>query len=478
MRDASEPPTAAPGAGVTGGPPAGGASPGGSRGTPRPRRRRRRTLLAVAAVTAAGVLVTAGAGAWLFARLDGDIHGLPLFGGAGGDAGHERADGRGRTPVNVLVIGSDARADRGDCAIGGDCGPRRDADVEMLVHLSADRSNATVMSVPRDTVTDLPACRDPGGGTAPAHRGQINSSLAHGPGCTVAAVHALTGIPVDHFMMIGFTGVVRMSDAVGGVPVCVSADVYDPYSHLRLTRGRHMLRGLSALEFLRSRHAFGDGSDLGRTYAQHLYLSALLRKLKSAGTLSSPTRLYRVADAATKALTVDTGLAGVSPLLKLARQLNAVPADRVTFTTMQNRPDPADPDRVLVAPAARALFRAIVEDRPLTVAGGGPSAAGRALDRAAGSPQARAALRERIAGRLARRPWSAQDGAPETDAAAAWLPVPGGADDAGYDPHRVTADRSGDCAQVSRYPTVELNGVTMTPQQAFADTRHLPLSAP
>ena len=234
------------------------------------------------------VLLAAGAGALLYLRLDGNLRAMPLFGGVGGDAGTERPDAFGRTPVNVLVIGSDTRADPADCRLGGDCGPGRNADVEMVLHIAADRSHATALSIPRDTVTDLPACRTARGGVAAAHRGPVNSTLRYGPGCTVAAVHTLTRIPIDHFVMADFSGVVRMSDAVGGVPVCVDRDVYDPYSHLKLARGRHTLRGVPALEWLRSRHAFGDGSDVGRTAAQHLFLSALARRLRTA--VRSPPR--------------------------------------------------------------------------------------------------------------------------------------------------------------------------------------------
>ena len=445
----------------------------------RPPRQRasRRSLRIAGAVTAALILLAAGGGAWVFQHLDGNIRGLPLFGGATGNAGRETPDALGRTPVNMLVIGSDARTDRADCAIGGDCGSGRHADVEMVVHLSADRSNATVMSVPRDTVTELPACKDPAHGVAgTAHRGQINASLAAGPGCTVAAVHALTGVPLDHFMLIGFTGVVHMSDAVGGVPVCVSANVYDPYSHLKLTKGRHVLKGMPALQYLRSRHAFGDGSDIGRTYAQHLYLSALLRRLKSTGTLTSPTRLYALADAATRALTVDNGLDSVSDLLHLARSMDRIPADRVTFTTMQNRPDPADPDRVVVAPAARVLFSAIIHDRSLTVPGGGPSAVGRHLERLAGSPQARAARQARTALRSAEWRASLASAGFVDLTAGRGGPVPG--DNAGYDAHQRTAADTASCARVSPYPTVAVGGRPMTPAQAFAASPDVPLSAP
>ena len=154
----------------------------------------------------------------------------------------------------------------------------------------------------------------------------INSTLDYGPGCTVAAVHQLTGIPIDHFITVDFSGVVQMSDAVGGVPVCVSDNVYDPYSHLKLKKGGHTLKGMAALQFVRSRHGFGDGSDLGRTVSQHMFLGSMVRQLKSAGTLADPAALYSLANAATKALTVDTGLSGIPQLVGFATTSTRCPA--------------------------------------------------------------------------------------------------------------------------------------------------------
>ena len=274
------------------------------------------------------ILVTAGAGAWLYEHLNGNIKSVAIDGGADGK---EKADAFGRTPINLLVIGSDGRNNAADCKLGGGCGTAsstagHNADVEMVVHVSADRSNATVMSVPRDTMTNVPACKDPDSGQSTAgYYGQINSALQYGAACQVKTVHQLTGIPIDHFVMLDFSGVVKMSDAVGGVSVCVSDDVYDTYSHLKLAKGTHTLKGEAALEFVRSRHGFGDGSDLGRTVSQHLFLSAMIRKFKSAGTLANPAKVYSLADAATNALTVDTGLGSVSKLVDLATDLNKVP---------------------------------------------------------------------------------------------------------------------------------------------------------
>ncbi len=367
-----------------------GAGTRGSGRTKRGARRKRRVGRTIAITTSVLVLVAAGGFAVLYEHLNGNIKGVPLFGGTSGDAGKEKPDAFGRTPINILVLGSDGRNNAADCKLGGDCGSGggQNADVEMVVHVSADRSNATVMSVPRDTMTNLPACKDPQSGAAmSAHRDQINSTLQYGPGCTVAAVHQLTGIPIDHFMMIDFQGVVNMSDAVGGVPVCVDNNVYDPYSHLKLAKGTHTLKGVSALEFVRSRHGFGDGSDLGRTYGQHIYLSSMIRTLKSAGTLANPGALYGLADAATKALTVDNGLDSIPKLLGLAGDLNKVPSNRITFTTMQNIPDPQDDSRVLVSPAAQNLFDAIANDQSLTTGSGDKSsAAAAATSTATASP--------------------------------------------------------------------------------------------
>jgi LCP family protein required for cell wall assembly len=523
-----------------------GYGPGQRSSAPRRRRRAWRVLAVVVAV----LLVSGGvAGALTYHHLNGNITSAPLFAGTRGDAGKEKPDPFGRTPINILLIGSDSRASKANCTLGGDCGTGANADVEMVVHVSADRSNATVMSVPRDTVTDLPACTGAKGSHTSAGTGQINSTLAQGPGCTVAAVHALTGIPIDHFVLVDFSGVISMSDSVGGVPVCVDANVYDPYSHLRLSKGDHTLKGLSALEFVRSRHGFGDGSDLGRTYAQHAFLSSVVRTVTSAGTLTNPATLYSLADAATKALTVDPGLDGVSQLVGLAGDLHKVPTDRITFVTMQTEPDPTDPNRVVPAKAAGALFATITNDQSLTrvktpTPGASPSAgssprptasrpttltgeaagtsvrvenasgvSGRATAvaaalRAAGagpgtgpadaSTTATSVLRYGPGQKAAAQQVAALLGLPTsaltqrtssglvlvigadwtgTTTYGATTPKPVDTGTALAQAHSVTAATSGSCTEVSRVPTVTVNGQGMTPIEAFAATPDVALSA-
>lgn len=329
---------------------------------------KRRPWLRLTLYTLVGLLVLgAGGGFYVYQRLNGNIASSALFTGTTGGAGVQKADDQGRFPINVLVIGTDSRNGE-NCKLGGACDETHsNADVELLVHVSADRSNITAMSIPRDTMTELPGCQDASSGQSVSERyGQINTSLMYGPGCTVAAIHQLTGITVDHFVLVDFAGVIAMSDATGGVEVCVDNDVYDTYSHLKLSKGKHTLKGEAALQFVRTRHGFGDGSDLGRTYGQHAFLSAAIRSLKDKGTLLNPTKLYGVADAATKALTVDDGLSSIPKLVDLATEFNKVDTDRITFTTMQTVPDPNNANRVVPADAAQKLFDTIVADRSLS----------------------------------------------------------------------------------------------------------------
>ncbi|MGW1075847.1 LCP family protein [Streptomyces sp. NPDC002537] len=341
------------GSGGASGKPSG--KPSGENGTPKPGGRTRAARIArwTALCVAVLVLGTATAGYFYYEHLNGNLKkdALNL-----GDKRLDRsaANAAGQRPLNILVLGSDSRNTPENVALGGardDAGRKPLADVQMLVHVSADRTNMSVISVPRDTRVTIPKCTDPEDGKVyPETSSQIiNTSLMNGgPGCTVAAWEELTGIPVDHFMMIDFSGVVSMADAVGGVPVCVDNNVYDDKSGLRLTKGTHKVKGEQALQWLRTRHGFEDGSDIGRTHAQHMYMNAMVRQLKSGTKLTDPGQLTGLAESATKALTVDKDLGSVKKLYDLADDLKQVPSGRITMTTMPWTTDPQDPDAHVV----------------------------------------------------------------------------------------------------------------------------------
>ncbi|WP_433889757.1 LCP family protein [Streptomyces sp. CA-111067] len=295
-----------------------------------------------------------------------------------GNAGSKNVTHSG--PMNILVIGTDSRIGLGDKY--GDAGSVGHADTTILFHVSADRSNATAMSIPRDIVTSIPDCptkqKDgstktipgtPAGMTTP----KFNESLGvdgRDPGCTMRAVSQLTGgIPIDHFMMVNFEAVKTLSSAVGGVDVCLDRPLVDPKSHLNLPAGPHKLEGEQALEFVRTRHALQNQSDLDRIKLQQNFIGAMIRKMKSGGTLTNPKKLFTLANAATKALTVDSAIGSVSKLTSLAKDLSKVDSKHISFTTLPVVDNPNEKvHATVVVDQTRApqLFSLIKNDVSLT----------------------------------------------------------------------------------------------------------------
>ncbi|NBE56797.1 LCP family protein [Streptomyces boluensis] len=338
---------------------------------PRPRRRRkRRALRWFAIVLAVLILGTAAAGYLWYEHLNGNIRTTPMPDGK--RAAEATPNAAGQTPLNILLIGSDARDNAENQKLGGakeTFNGTALADVQMLLHLSADRSNMSVVSMPRDTLLQMPECTDPDNGKvypATTDRMMTNASLGRGgPGCTVLAWEKLTNIHINHFMMVDFAGVVSMADAIGGVPVCVDANINSRNSKgegsgLKLKKGTTYVQGEQALQWLRTRYGFEDGSDIGRAKAQHMYMNSMVRELRENATLTSPNKLRRLAEEATSALEVDEGLDTVKKLYDLSNELKRVPPQRITMTTMpyeyvgvRVQPKPGDADQ---------LFRLVRDD--------------------------------------------------------------------------------------------------------------------
>ncbi|NEB03327.1 LCP family protein [Streptomyces sp. SID13726] len=339
---------------------------GGSTRAPR----KHRVLRWSAATLTVLILAVAGTGYLYYRHLNANIEQDDLNLGDNKVAG-PTPNAAGQTPLNILVIGSDARDSKENQELGGareTFGSTPLADVQMLLHLSADRSNLSVVSMPRDTLVKIPKCTDPDDGkvyAASEGRVMTNQSLGHGgPGCTVATWQELTGIRIDHFMMVDFSGVVSMADAIGGVPVCVDANIHsrDSQGHgsgLKLEKGTHPVKGVQALQWLRTRYGFEDGSDLARAKAQHMYMNSMVRELRENATLSSPNKLRKLAEQATRAITVDSGLGTVKKLYDLSNELRKVEPSRITMTTMPNRYVGA---RVEPTEDAEQLFRLVRED--------------------------------------------------------------------------------------------------------------------
>ncbi|MDK1348764.1 LCP family protein [Streptomyces sp. 378] len=347
--------------------PAGGGE-GGGHGR---RRGRRRTLRWSALVLSVLILGTAGAGYLYYRHLNGNIDKGKRNSGET-DVEKTEPNAAGQTPLNILLIGSDSRNSAENVKLGGgrdNVGSKPLADVQMLLHVSADRESASVVSIPRDTRVDIPKCVDPDtGDTYPAKNTIINETLQRGgPGCTLATWQNLTGVYIDHWMMVDFAGVVDMADAIGGVPVCVNQNVWDrPLSGqrggsgLKLKAGEHKVQGKQALQWLRTRHAWG--SDPLRAKAQHMYMNAMIRTLKEQNVFTDTGRLMGLAEAGTKALKVSEEIGTVKELYDLGMQLKSVPTNRVTMTTMPWIEDPLNRNHLVPKPEDADTMWAMLRD--------------------------------------------------------------------------------------------------------------------
>ncbi|MET9438661.1 LCP family protein [Streptomyces sp. NPDC006551] len=325
--------------------PGGGPPPAGRRKR-KPAKAKKKKALIWTGGTMAVVLVAGATAAYaLYNRFDGNLNTVDV----GDAAGDQAMDG----PLNILIIGNDVRTGEGNESYGNKDNVTGHADTTFLFHVSEDRTNATALSIPRDLKIKIPDCptKQADGSTKviPGSIGKQKFNESFGvdgrdPGCTMRTVKELTGgLEINHFMMVDFNAVKTLSAAVGGVKVCLKKPIHDKqYSKLNLPAGEHKLQGEDALAFLRNRHGLGNESDLDRIKMQQQFLASMIRQLKE-DTLDSPTRLFSVADAATKALTVDKGIGSAMKLTALAKELGKVDLKNISFMTVPVVDNPDEP---------------------------------------------------------------------------------------------------------------------------------------
>ncbi|MCU8593677.1 LCP family protein [Streptomyces sp. A13(2022)] len=332
------------------------------------RRRRGRLRPALAISLSLIVLVTAGAG-WLYLRLTGNIDTFSADG-----ISDDRPDAAASKGENVLVIGSDARTGGNSDLGGGDKGDIGRSDTAFLLHVYADHRHAVAVSIPRDTLVTIPPCRLPDGTwTEEQSDTMFNAAYSVGqtpegnPACTQNTVEKLSGLRVDHTVVVDFKGFASLTDVVGGVEVCLPQDLYqrdlNPNRAARgkklFDKGKQNVSGQRALDYVRIRHGIGDGSDIGRIKRQQAFMSGLLKKIKDDGF--TPTKLLPLAEAATDALTVDPGLGSADKLLKFAMSLKDVDLHNTRFVTIPWR---YEGSRVaVVEPDAGDLWASLKDDR-------------------------------------------------------------------------------------------------------------------
>jgi len=265
-------------------------------------------------------------------------------------------------PVNILLVGSDSG---GGNAAYGERGETLN-DVTILLHISPVSHSAIAVSLPRDMFVPISGCT-----SNPGTR-KINEALAYGGlACVVSTVEALTGLDIGYAAQIEFDGVIAMSQALGGVEVCVATAIHDKQIHLDLEAGMHTLQGWDALMFLRSRHGVGDGSDTTRISNQQLFLAAMMRKVKSESVLTNPLTVYSLAQAAAKNMTLSTSLQSLDTMASMAFAVKDIPLQNIAFVTYPSGSGTFNEQSgVLPRPAdARILMDAIKSDAQIVVTG-------------------------------------------------------------------------------------------------------------
>ncbi|MFE2109487.1 LCP family protein [Kitasatospora sp. NPDC059463] len=338
----------------------------------------RRNVKKIVGWTAVGALVLiAGTGGAIYFKLNGNIKTIDADALSKDRPPEAQADANGNKPVNILLIGSDSRGGDNSDLGGGDSEGAR-SDTTILLHVYADHKNAIGVSIPRNTLVTIPPCKLPNGKWTKEQKGKdvlFNAAFTVGgtaegnPACTQNTVEKLTGIRVDHTIVVDFQGFAAMTKAVGGVEVCLPKDIYEKdlneklptKGSLVLKKGPQKVEGQPALDYVRLRHGIGDGSDIGRMKRQQAFMSSMISTVKKKGL--EPTTLLPLADAATKSLRVDEGLDTVDKLMSFALSLKNIDLHDLKFVTPPWRYNEANLD--LVKPDVDRLWEAIRADRTL-----------------------------------------------------------------------------------------------------------------
>jgi LCP family protein required for cell wall assembly len=256
--------------------------------------------------------------------------------------------------LNILVLGSQERTGQTGFNFGYEQFPgTENSDNLLLIHLDKTHTHATVLSIPRDLEVYEPACKARsyvGGGVMGPYTyppgALIDGALnIGGPTCAVETIQDLTGIKLDHVVVFDFNSFRTMVDALGGVDVCVppGPGYHDPYSHLNLSPGVHRVTYNAALEYVRTRHGVGTGTDVGgdlpRIQLQQAFISSVVQQVNHEGLLSNLGALLKIANIATKALAVDQNLGSPLEMVHLAESLARLKARNVNLITVPTAHD-------------------------------------------------------------------------------------------------------------------------------------------
>lgn len=270
-----------------------------------------------------------------------------------------------REPINILVMGSDTRSGEGN-GIDGEAGGGL-SDTTILFHLSADRTFAYGISVPRDTAVIRPACYEEDGTEIAGSGGYVKWNEAYatgGPACTIQQFEQTTRIRIDNYVVVDFNQFKDMVNALDGVEVCVPFDIDDDEHNIHLDAGTREIKGNEALAYVRVRYGIGQGIDPNRTRRQQAFIGSMINKALTAGMLARPDRLVRFMNAATSSLHTD--FANIAEMADLALTAQGIGANNIKFVTPPWIYSDKVSSGIELTAEADKLWRLVRQDRQLT----------------------------------------------------------------------------------------------------------------
>ncbi|MGA8846336.1 MAG: LCP family protein [Nocardioides sp.] len=338
--------------------------PGGPKRRGRKKPRRRVATLLVAGGASLSLVLGLG-GAYFYRHLNDNLDVIDVQRQLTDRPDKQILDTGPQEPINLLVMGSDSREGEGN-NIDGLTGDGQRSDTTIMFHLSADRSFAYGVSIPRDSLVDRPDCTDEDGETIPGATDVMwNEAFSvGGPACTIQQFEQLTDVRIDNYVVLDFNGFEDMVDAIGGVEVCLPEPIDDPAHGINIPAGTQEVAGRQALNYVRARYTLGDGSDLSRITRQQAFIAAMASKVVSAGTLTRLDRVLGFLNAATRSLTTD--FTSITDIAQVGAGFKGIGLDNIKFVTVPWQYSPQDPNRVEWLPEADDLWERVRNDETLT----------------------------------------------------------------------------------------------------------------
>lgn len=325
----------------------------------------RKIMRAVGLVLLSLVLIITGAAVSMYSSLQGNIsqHDIDDLVDVDDRPTENQIplDEKAGEPLNILVMGADRKTDDG-----------MRSDTTMLVHISAGRDRVDVVSIPRDTLVNIPECILPDGTRTPAeenamfnsafNNGSRGGNIASAAACTVRTVEDLTGVYIDGFVVLDFNSFRDVVNTLGGIEMCFAEPINDPQAHLEIDAGCHTLDGDQALAVARVRKSLGDGSDIGRISRQHQVVTAIAEKVFSLNVFTNLPEFYGLLQDVTAHVEMSRGMGDIPWLAGLMYSLRSLGSNDINSVTMPWAPAGA---RVVPAPEAQQVWDALIKDQPI-----------------------------------------------------------------------------------------------------------------